>query len=303
MVEEIVNVYCRGQVTLVVSTPLLGLRGPSGASYPLATDIVLKILSPREQHLFMSRHHREFLWDDFKIPLVHSGLAEVRLPVKKGEGGSRAERVELVWGRLDVLKWALFICQNRDIPLVEGTNVWQGVLGRRDVRSHRDANLFGRDHDINEDITRSAAELIDSFRRAVDRADELQRALWHFGRSSVATLPRDILLEAAIGLEALLVPGPGESGYRFSLHGAVIIAGGTPRAEEIRRQLGEIYGSRSGAAHGGARAVVEGLAILARRLLAEALEQTTRLVLGGAIDVSERLPVAIQRYVFQRATR
>src|SRR5207237_791197 len=125
--------------------------------------------------------------------------------------------------------------------------------------------------------------------------------LWHFGRSCVASLERDVLLEAVIGLDALLVPGSGESTYRFSLHGAVLIGAGTGRGTQVKAELQDLYNARSGAAHGDRRGA-NSKARRARQVLAQAIERTAALILDGKLDMSKKLPHAIQQYVIERAT-
>lgn len=129
----------------------------------------------------------------------------------------------------------------------------------------------------------------------------------HFGTLVAPALllcPRDVLLESAIGLDSLLVPGGGEARYKFCLHGAAILSPSMGTYEEVYRQLDEVYTKRSQAAHGRRAKEVESLSIIARTMLANAIHLIARLTLDGELDVAkDTIASAVQWYVIRKATR
>jgi hypothetical protein len=131
---------------------------------------------------------------------------------------------------------------------------------------------------------------------------DLCQALWHFGRACVASLPRDILLESAIGLDSLLVPGGGDSRYRFCLHGAAILSTNTSEGEIHYKALHQIYELRSRAAHGGRVRDVEKVAPESRKKLAQAMRMIADLILNQTLSRTKGIAEAVQHYVRQKAT-
>jgi hypothetical protein len=111
--------------------------------------------------------------------------------------------------------------------------------------------------------------------------------IWALGRACTAQLSRDVLLEAAIGLERLLLPrGAGESTYKFRLHGLAVLT--EADASKLDGDLKEIYGLRSRAAHGSGKDddTFDVLGPRARNLLALALQQVAALFKSGELDVA-----------------
>ena len=154
---------------------------------------------------------------------------------------------------------------------------------------------------IDDSAIETSQELIRRFRQAAESSSELKDALWYFGRASVAELDRDILLESSIGLETLLVSGSGDSRYRFALHGAVVLSNTDQQGSDLFRNLLDIYGARSGAAHGGRKSLAT-IATRSRRYLAEAIRAIAGLVLARTIQRG-RVSEAVQQYVIERATK
>lgn len=90
--------------------------------------------------------------------------------------------------------------------------------------------------------------------------------------------PADALVDFAVALEALLLPGSAttELRYRFRLHGARFIASHPVERQGLFDQLGRVYDARSSLVHGGSPRVPVGQAmeeakVLARRGLLKAL--------------------------------
>ena len=133
----------------------------------------------------------------------------------------------------------------------------------------------------------------------------LDRALWLLGRAYNAALPRDVLLDAVVGLESLLVPGPGEAAYRFALHGTAILAADHKVHDDLRK----IYHLRSSAAHAGTADDFSSLAPRARQLLAHVvfaivdLIDTKAMVIKGTAPVGKAVQTWVQELVIDRARR
>ena len=60
--------------------PLGNVSLPPGVVHELASDITLKQFTSRERNLFLMRWQGEYLWDDFKSPLLAPLMAEVDVP-------------------------------------------------------------------------------------------------------------------------------------------------------------------------------------------------------------------------------
>lgn len=105
---------------------------------------------------------------------------------------------------------------------------------------------------------------------------------WLFGRANNASLPRDSVLDAVIGLESLLVASPGETTYKFALHGTAVL---THYADDVHQELKSLYGLRSKAAHSGASedSKFTENAPRARQLLAQALYRIAILINGNVL--------------------
>ena len=150
------------------------------------------------------------------------------------------------------------------------------------------------------------SHLVQRFRsatKAIKKQHDLQQVLWHFGRACVASLPRDVLLESAIGLVSLLVPGGGDSRYRFCLHGAAILSTDIPNGEAHYTALDKTYNLRSRAAHHGAGVQdVEKVALESRKKLAQAIRVIVDLILDQKLSRTEGIAEAVQNYVRQKAT-
>jgi hypothetical protein len=301
IVQEACAFYCERKGVATGYCPLGNISLPSGIVHELASDITLKQFTARERDLFLTRWQGEYLWDDFKSPLLAPLMTEVRVPFTVGTEITTESLLSSVRDRLDVLKWALFLSMPTDRPPVEGTCL---VIGRPEARMgrfRRDEHLAGVGQLIDDSAIETSQELIRRFRQAAESASELKDALWYFGRASVAELDRDILLESSIGLETLLVSGGGDSRYRFALHGAVVLSNTDQQGSDLFRNLRDIYGARSGAAHGERKSLAT-IATRSRRYLAEAIRAIAGLVLAGAIQRG-RVSEAVQQYVVERATK
>jgi hypothetical protein len=301
VIEDVAAYYCGREQLITAICPLSKLEQPPGTCLDVAPDIKLRRLTLREISLFMLRHPGEYLWEDFKAPYVVETVAEVSFPIERGKAG-RGDIFSLVQDRLDLLKWALMITLNRDEPVGEGACLIKGRLDKRLGRFQRDENMGVFRFSLNETAVDRCVSLIKHFRESAVQASDLNQAIWHFGRACVASLPRDILLESVIGLDSLLVPGPGDSRYRFRLHGAAILSTNREEGGKYFRILGEMWDERSQAAHGQRAKEVERLAPISRKILAEVICKIVNLILKQKLDLPDRLSRAIERYVLEKAT-
>jgi len=301
-VRDAVSLHCAHDQRVTAHCPLVGITLPAEGSFQITPEVRLRQLSKRDSRLFMARWRHEFLWDDFKTPFIRTTLAEVHFSIGFGKGVSHASVVRRVQDHLDLLKWGLFVALGRDQPICEGTCVLQGRLDGRMGRFRRDDNLGPADASIDQGTLDYCVDLIRNFHSCLASTEDIGRALWHFGRSCVVSLPRDVLLESAIGIDSLVGRPGGDSRYRFSLHGAAVLARDATEGVELFKKLQEIYDKRSGGAHGGAPSEMEQLALRARLLLAKMIDRITILVQRREIDLSNGVASGVARWVVERAT-
>lgn len=188
-------------------------------------------------------------------------------------------------------------------PLVEGPIVYRRFLGEksslstasfeRQARRSQHAPLYElTDEDI--ELTRKLVKHTPKVRRQSDAVDG---ALWHFGRSCLARLPRDQLFDAVIGLENLLVHGH-SSGYQLQLSGTAVMAATGDEAEALAEKLRDIWNSRGKVAHSSERDV--DLAKDARRLLARAVFSVMELIRDGELQPAQKnIPEEIQHRILR----
>jgi len=192
----------------------------------------------------------------------------------------------------------------QEVPLIEGTITYD-LLGH-DVpvpfsgRSFRRQDVTGGvGYELDENLIDRARCLVAKAMSLRPRSKCLDQAFFYWGRSALGELDRDRLLEAVIGLERLLVPGPGESTYRFGLHGAALLTrfGDSPKA--CNEELRSIYRKRSELAHGNpGERLIE--AQRARRHLGDAILAIMDLIEAGKIRESENVATQIQALVLKQ---
>ena len=289
-----------------------------GADIEIGNGITIRHWLPKECFMFLSLYEHEYLLDDFKSPFFKNHIAEIKLT--KSHDDSQNVKVQVA-EQLDFLKWGLFITSKSDIPLAEGTCLIIDKTGAKIGKFRRDENYSGRVSFDNDQIDACKVAMNDlstllQSHISEKSKDDFYQALWHFGRSCVSTLDRDILLEAAIGLDRLLVHGGGASQYRFCLHGAAILSSVSPVIEEeidFYKMLKNIYEKRSSAAHGGTNSDVieiKDQARKSRKLLADIILAIVRLAKDQKIDLNREgnerkwdIPKAIQKLVIQKVTK
>lgn len=114
---------------------------------------------------------------------------------------------------------------------------------------------------LTQNESEQLIEIIKLLEQQRKQKQDIKQAIWHFGRACIAPLSRDVLLESVIGLERLLVPGGGDSRYRFALHGAAILFEKDESDQDLLDKdnsdqklfdrLKKLYDSRGPLAHGG----------------------------------------------------
>lgn len=239
-IEDVVALYGKHSQLITAFCPLGGVKLPSDGCQDIASDIRLCKWTDRDVCLFLDRHGLDFLWDDIKSPWINRNLAEISFPIEVGPKIKQTSIVEQVQSCLDLLKWSLLLAKDQEVPVSEGTCVLTARLDKRGGRFRRDENLECGNYPLDLSDIKTCGEFLKNFRSAreiLKRPDELDQALWHFGRSCVASLPRDVLVEAVMGLDAILVSGSGEANYKFSLHGATLLSGYVSDGEKIHKIL------------------------------------------------------------------
>jgi len=151
------------------------------------------------------------------------------------------------------------------------------------LRRHAMRRQYGVSISLDIIGCEKAKSLLQTLSKATAIFKEFQDVLLMFDRATLARIPRDILLESVIGLEMLLVHGSGDSTKRFHTYGYALI-GSTNTAATVK-QLKDIYGLRSSAAHGETKTKSDFqlLGSTARAYLAEAIANAAKLVLSGHI--------------------
>jgi hypothetical protein len=299
-IDDVVNFYCYEKQNVTALCPLSRLNLQSGKSIELASDIKLRAMTTRDVCLLLSRHSHEYHWEDFKKPAVVRDVAEIYFSIKTKISHDVNAMVQ---DRLDLLKWALFVALDADQPFAEGTCIIKGGLDARMGIFRRDDNM-GVDYKIDDVTIQSCRNYIKDFRKVGGKfSDDLKSALWHFGRACVANQQRDILLESAIGLDLLFVPSdPGDSRYRFCLHGSPILSSNKNDGEKLFKELRQIYDNRSKAAHGHKVKEIESLAVLARKKLAAGILRIINLIHSQEINGNDEIAKAVQRYILAKLT-
>jgi hypothetical protein len=299
-IDDVIAMRFTKQWSVTAYCPAGGLSLELGQSIQIAPGIELKGFTDRESCIFLSHFSEEFLWDDFKSPILQKTITRITL-LNMSQNEDAVLRVS---DQLDQLKLALLLAYEQDKPVVEGTCVLEGSFTNRVRRFRRDENLPGAHYVFDNKKMERCSRILQLLSQcdSVDTQKDLRGAIWHFGRACVASLPRDILLESAIGLDSVLVPGGGDSRYRFYLHGTAILAKTKEGAIKIAESLKEIYEKRGRAAHGKRSTKLDDLSRLARKYLAEAIFSVVELVLAGKIIINNGVADGVEKYVFEKST-
>jgi hypothetical protein len=282
---------------VVVYCPIAGITlGDDLRTFEAEDGVKVSKPTRDEQLIFLSQYHHEFLEDEDSswlsrviVEIEHdfSPPSSIRMISPAEEHAITAS----VASTLDRLKWALMLSGESTDVVEEGPVIIRGPAGFR-ARTLRRSDLppsirSYKPLHVNEEISQRTIAYIKAFKEAERRSRELALAMWCFGRTCTTYLSRDILLDAVFGLEMLLVPDPGESTYKFSLHGAALL--GDTGDGAIAKELREMYGGRSRLAHGSTATdnSTWKMAQKARRLLADAIWAVVRRINNGSLNVTE----------------
>lgn len=242
------------------------------------------------QHDFLSEDEVRFSADavlDLDLVLPSMGVKPVDLSHPSSDDADIARQVAAA---VDRFKWSAALTLGPHAVFEEGPVVIGGPSGWRGRTLRRGTVMTGTRARGLVQVLPGTAERIAKQLQTLKEAqrllgsEDLDQALWHFGRACNSVLARDILLESVIGLEMILVPEAGDSTYKFSLHGSAILsdAGST----NIAKELSDLYGSRSRLAHGGREGQTEqDRARRARWLLAKAIWGIVVGISNGALRV------------------
>jgi hypothetical protein len=227
------------------------------------------------------------------------------LVARKDANQKSLDALKAVCDRIDLAKWALTLASPNLATPAEGPIICEDRSRRCIIKHRREGLKFSFPAPSVESLDlASCAKAVQEFQEQSQRVRELAYALWHFGRACLAGLPGDGILEAAMGLDSLLTSS-GDAGYRFKLHGAVMLAGPESDPEELARRFSSLWNLRSRLAHGQYLDVADDDWDGARKLLAQTIKAVVTKMGSGTLLSSRRdfsLSGAVERYVLFHAS-
>lgn len=289
-----------------ITIPLLNLTLTDTKSVELEAGVTLRGWTQEDKASYLHRNQRTYSINDGPDPYITDCYIEIitneyqifKDGIKSGVNKQEilADFVGPIIGRI---KWAIMQVTDpikliRELPAT--TEIWYGVTGFFPIRRQSMRLRSGGKANLDVDKCQSVVKLLKKLQEAQKVYPDLADVVWMFDRATLAVLPRDILLESAIGLERLLVHGSGENTRRFKTYGAALIGGAAP-VETVKR-FGEIYSLRSRAAHGSDKEMkkFEKLSATALADLGMVLVNVVRLVVSSKI-VPERNGGEINRAI------
>ena len=283
------HAFANNKVIIHAHCPIYGVKLHDIQYAKLTEQTSLKKYSPREISIFLTKKYLEGLnINKFELISLDS-MAEIRLELDLKDGEPIGEEFERIDNELDLIKLGIFLWKNQQlpvderkwtIPIEEGTSIIDS-FGRDfniPIHSRGQAFLIRGQLELNEDDLEPLTSIIKILYEQQKKSGNIKRAIWLFGRSCLAPLNRDILLDSAIALESLLV-GDSSSGnfkYRFSLHGKIIL-GNKEVGNKDFDNLKRIYDGRSGVAHGDEKKEDHDLACCSRAYLSQIIFNICRL--------------------------
>ncbi|MHB8580507.1 MAG: hypothetical protein ACYDA4_11700 [Ignavibacteriaceae bacterium] len=308
--REIASIEVGKGTSVIVTVPLLQLEIDNIAEYEVEPGITLCTWTQEDRAVYLDRNGHYYPFDDFFGPYNSSCYVKIVANYKEVFRNDENQFRKLEQALEDFVgtimarvKWAIMqattptqlICELPATVEVRH-NTWAPYPIRRQGIRRRLNGL------IKLDVAgcQSVAKLLSMFGSASKEFPDLRDVIWMFDRATLAALPRDILLEATIGLERLLVDGSGDIRRRFRTYGAALIADNDPTITS--KNLNNIYDLRSKAAHGGDENPLrfESLSVAASTYLAGAIANVVRLVSALKIQPlteKERINKAIERYL------
>lgn len=269
---------------------LIDVFVPKTGEIELEPGVCIKQLTELERCIHLTKYNREYSADDRYSPFHRGRLCVTLTDIDLSTDGG----VSAVVDSIDRAKWSLCVGSLTNDVFNEGPIIIRGLDGFRAPTLRRQEHRHG-----SRVVTRAVGLTHDDIARAMESlqrlrhisearfASGLRKAIWLFGRACTAVLDRDSLLDSVIGLESLLAAGPGESRYRVSLHGALLVA--TRDFEAAFNKLQKMYDLRSRAAHsaGTEEETFRDLAPLARAYLGRVIDSICWLVDGCKITVKD----------------
>ncbi len=310
LVEEEFSRTLSGKHKYVAYCPLGYVSGEKGSSWSLSDNMKLRILTHEERARYLSRHHDKFLWHDF-VSRDHVGICaileiygEIRFKEYQNQVSDVVE--EEIADMIDIVKWALMLCANNSMPLVEGTNIYQNVLGGSFCTTgtgsfRRQDKTIGSDYKLNNIDMNRVKELIKNAQKVISISNDVKNAFWFWSRSTVAALNRDALVEAVVGLESLLIGKGTELNHRFKLYGTAILAASESEVEEVAKKLGDLYAARSSSVHGEKKEKQIQEVTEARYYLSKAILKVIDLCERKLIDPSSSIGHQLEKFVLRKS--
>ena len=270
----------------------------------LGNDITLRNLDEREKRVVLSTSAPHVLWDEF-IPFPGlDTLCEIKQWVPRTEMGTVNDKII---EKLNVLKLALTLTKSDLWKNAEGVV----LIATQSPTNYRGISRLMRRHgtqwsglDVggeNLEILRGHFEALE---QGISTNPDIKFAVWRFGRACTADVSQDQVVEAVIGMESLLVPNPGESTYRFSLHGAAMLCEREEDPGQLVKSLRDLYSQRSGGVHGRSRAEkLDGQANEAVIKLAHLIRNIIAMQISGELSADGKIAKSIEQFVLRRVIK
>lgn len=286
-----------------VTIPLLQLSIKDTTEFKLEENVTIKSWSQEDKALYLFKNDYVYPFDIEFAP--YSSKCYIEIVINESQVFKSGRNQELfedfisfILGRV---KWAIMQTTDptkliRELPVT--TEIYCEMGSISPIRRQTIPKSLRGSSSLDLNRCNDAAELL-MLSKALDAFPELKDVIWLFDRAMLAGLPRDVLLESAIGLERLLVAGGGETSRRFRNYGAALIGG--KKRDETLEYLKKIYSARSKAAHGGdvKPNEFEEISVRARSYLSKAIANVVRLVVSEKIrpNNKEDINKAIERYL------
>lgn len=313
VIDDLVWSIRHGGHRYVARCLLASVEGEPGEVWELGQGVRLRFHTKEERLKHLSQNARNLplhlgprntMWEEHPILEIPRTISQSQL--EEGPTETIKDTVSRQVGKaIDLIKWALMAATEQGRPLAEGEIFFEcyskGVNGAR-INNHqlkrqdtRQSTVY--DRFSNKELN-TVTELLKHTPNIRRQSDHLDGALWHFGRSCLAPITRDVLLDAVVGLDHLLAGGSSPR-YEFRLNGTAILATSADEAEEIEDELKTIWDERSSAVH--SFQMKTDLADRARQLLAMAISFVTELVRDGKFEPAQNIPKQIKNKVLREA--
>lgn len=262
----------------------------------------MSILSwtPRERCLFQTRYGSVIEWDDMPLYLFSDHVCTISLEVPEEESlDAIRTRVADI---LNLHRLCLALEDRRQWEASEGPvviMVEQSVFPPVLTKLARDQRNSWPQIQIDQAIAERWAT---TARNLLQYERVFRHSIWRFGRACTASLAQDRLVEAVIGMEALLLTGPGEARFRFGVLGTTMLQPPSDEARTLFRELQELYGLRSGSVHGQHRGNEE-QSRRAVELLVDLIDRFLGMASRGLLGPGETPAEKAQEILLRRAVR